>query len=109
MRIGDGPCDLAEQQQARAQLELLRAAVTIDALPLDVFDGEKGLTLAGQARVVEMRDIRMAERGQDFTLACHAFGETGAFPGSVGKFQCNRSVVQAIGSLLEPPDAVFAD
>ena len=59
----------------------------------------------GQARVIETRDVRVRQRREDLALACHPFGEVRALPRLVGKFQCDRSIDEAVASFGQPDDS----
>ncbi len=78
-RVGD----LQEQPEPGAHVEIPFPAVHVDAHALHVFDRQVRLPVTGDARVVQVRDIRMGKRGQDLAFTCHPFGESRAFPGAV--------------------------
>jgi hypothetical protein len=54
------------------------------------------------AGVVEARDLRMLERGQDVALARHPRDERGAQPRAARKFQRDLALQQTVGALGQP-------
>ena len=65
VRVRHGVGHLREQPQARLDVQRLLMAVDIDAPALDVLDGEIRLAVRGEAGVIQMRDVRMGERGEN--------------------------------------------
>ena len=72
MRVGHRPHDLHEQTQDR--FEIAPRAVRIDRLPVDVFERQIGPAFDRNAGVVQHRNGRMLQPGQDGALARNALG-----------------------------------
>ena len=102
VRVGDTAGDLREQPQPRLQVELLLAAILVDLTPFDVLDREKRPPFRRETRVVQPRDIRMRQCGENPPLARHALREPCALPRPMRKLQCNRPVDQPVAPLGEP-------
>ena len=67
-RLADGD----EELQPRLELETTRAAVDVDRLALDELHNEIGMPALGRAAVVEPRDGRVIQRGEDLPLLLEA-------------------------------------
>jgi hypothetical protein len=65
VRILDRGADLEEQFDARAQGERMRVAPAVEPFAIDVFHGQERHAVGAAAGIDEMRDVRMAERGED--------------------------------------------
>ena len=102
VRVGNTAGDLCEQPQPRLQVELPLAAIVVDLTPLDVLDREKRPTFRRETRVVQPRDIRMRQCGENPTLPRHAQREPCALRCPMRKLQCNWPLDQAIAPLGEP-------
>ena len=69
VREGHRAQDVEEQLQLLAQVEPLGAAVLIRRGAVDVFEREIGPSAFVDAGVVEARDVRVLEAGEDLALA----------------------------------------
>ncbi len=69
VRVRDRLRDLEEQDQPRPRIERARAHVRVERDPLDILEREIRLSVIGHARVEDLGDVRMAQRGEDRPLA----------------------------------------
>ena len=100
--IRDRTGHLREQAQPRLHIELLLAAIHIDAVAFDVFDGEIGLPAGSDACIVQMRDVGMGKRRENLAFARHALREPGALPRAVRQLQRHWPFDEAVGALGQP-------
>ena len=99
---------LHEQAQPRRDAEPPLVAVAVDALPVHMFEREVGLAVGRDAGVVQARDVRVVERGQDLALARDARGQIAA-ERAERQLQRDAALHQPIGALGEPHRAHAAD
>ncbi len=111
VRMGDRLRDLEEQPQALAHAQSVAAAVGVDALAFDEFERQVGLAVVGHAGVVQPRDVRVLQRGQDLALARHALGQARASPRAVRELECDAAALQHVGAFGQPDrgHAAFAN
>jgi hypothetical protein len=93
---------LREQAQPRLDVEMVVAAILIDTLALDVLDGEIRLPVCRDARIVQVRDVRMGQCRKNLAFPRHALREPRAPPPAVRQLQRHRPIDQAIGALGQP-------
>ena len=77
----DGTAYGAEDLQALRNRQLLRVAIAVDRLTLDVFEDEVGHALLGRPAVEQPRHVGMVEGGQDLPLAAEAGEQLGRLGG----------------------------
>ncbi len=70
-----------------------------------VLEREKRLSVRGDARVVQARNIRMRERRKDFTFATHALRQSRALPCPVRKLQRHRPIDESVDTFRKPDRA----
>ena len=103
--VGDGVDDLQKQAQPSAQVERLaivaRAAMDVERPARDVFEREVRLAIVGEARIVESCDVRMIQRSEDRTLACHALCEAGV-RNDMWQLERHRPIDQTVDPFREP-------
>src|SRR6266446_8311370 len=68
MGIVDGSADVLEESEALGGAELVRVAVGVDRLPLNVLHDEVGERIFGGAAIQQAGDIGMVQAGQDLAL-----------------------------------------
>ena len=110
VRVGHRARDLRDQRRARADVELVLAAVDIDGLALDVLEREIRPAVLRDARVVQACDVRMLERGEDLALLRSALGQLRQRP-PVRQLQGDLPPQDAVSALGQPDraHAAFAD
>ena len=84
---------LAEQIDARGQVQLARLAVSGDWFAIDIFEGEVGLAIAVDAGVQQSRDIGMGEAGQDLALAVETLAQAGVHQARPQQLQGDLALV----------------
>ena len=105
MGIRDRGQHLQEDAQARAHVETLVRAVPVDRAAFDVFEREIGLALGRHARVVQPRNVRVRQSGEDVALPCQAFRERRPWPGAARQLQGDSAADQAVRTLGLPHGA----
>ena len=68
MRVGDGGEHIEEKADPRFYIELMLVAEPIDVVAFDIFEHEIGLPGRGDARVEELRDVRVREAAEHAAL-----------------------------------------
>ena len=104
VRVRDGLHDLEEQAHASTHVQPFLLAVRADGPAGDVFQRQIGPAFRRHARIVEPRDVRVFERGQDVALTSHARDEVGP-PGAIRQLQGDLALQQAVGALGQPDGA----
>ena len=106
VRVGDRFGHLREQLQPRVHR---RAAVRGSTRRCGGLRRIRWRDRAGRRRVsagvVQVRDVRMGERGEDLAFARHALREPGALPRAVRQLQRNRPIDEPVGALRQPDHA----
>ena len=103
VRVGDGVRDLQKQAQPRRASRALRlAAIDIERPALDVFDREIRLAVVSEAGVVEPRDVRMIERGEDRRARAPCALRARSAADDVRQLERDRPIDQAVDALGEP-------
>ena len=96
---------LQEKAESRVHAQALLFAVVVDAQAIDMFKRQVGLAIGGHASVVQARDVRVVQRGQDFALARDARRQVAA-EGPVWQLQRHLSLRhQPVGTLRQPDHA----
>ncbi len=110
VRVLDGAQHLAEERHARVDREPVRVAPVGDRRALDELHREPGLAVRRDARVVEARDVRVGERGEDLALAREALGDRARPCAEVRELERHRPREAAVRALGEPhrPHAALA-
>ena len=93
---------LLEQSDAFAHAESMRAAMLDQRVPLHIGQRDVGLARSRHARVVQARDMRMRQRGQDVALARQPLGECARGQAGVRQLERHLALEQAISSLGQP-------
>ena len=111
VRMADRFADLAEQVQARGDVELAAAAVVGERLAFHVLQRQVGLAVAIDTCVQQAGDERMGEARQDFTLAVEALAQARVGQAGAQQFQRDLAFVQAVRACSQPDlaHAAFAD
>ena len=102
VRMGHGVADLHEQRQALAQRRRPHCAPSVQGLSVHPFQRQVGLAGGRDAGVVQARNVRVFQRGQDLALARQALGQAGAAPGAVRQLQGHLPALQLVGALGQP-------
>jgi hypothetical protein len=105
MRVRDCIRHLREQPQARIHIELSIAAMLVDGLAFNVLEREIRLAIRSETRIVQMRNIRVIQRRENFPLARHPLRQAGSAPDSMRQFERNRATDEAVGALRQPDRA----
>ena len=94
--------DVEEQLQLLAQVEPLGAAVFVRRDAVDVFEREIGTPAFVDAGVVEARDVRMLEAGEDFALARDALLDAAIHQAEVRQLERHLALDRAVDALGQP-------
>ncbi len=81
VRVGDRRQHVEEQPHARLDAQAPRVAVAVDALAVDVLEHQVRLAVRRDAGVDQLRDVRVAQPGEDAALAPEALLAVAARPG----------------------------
>src|SRR5690606_37328493 len=93
------------QLETGAHAELPRRAMLVERTALYVLERDIRIAGLGEPSIVEARDARVLERGQELALARHSFPQPLANPETARKLQRHGPVDQAVGALGEPDRA----
>lgn len=92
---------LQDEAQPRVDRQAALAAMHVDRHAVDELHRQPGPALGGDAGVVQPRDARVLERGEDVALARHALREAGG-PAGVRELERLLAVQAAVGALGQP-------
>ena len=111
VRMSDRARHLQEQPQPGRHIERLARAVGVDALAFDVLQREIRLTVGREAGVVQPRDVRVLECGEDLALARQALAELGAPRHQARQLERHLAPLQHVGAFGQPhlAHAAFAE
>ena len=101
VRVRHGLGHLQQQADAIAQGQGALLAVDIDGLTVDVFHGEVGAAMLIDTGVVQPRNVRMRERGQDVAFAAQPLGERAA-PGHARQLERDLPRELSVDALGKP-------
>ena len=102
VRVRDRLRHLQEHAKTRAHVEALVVAVLVDRTAFDVLERQIRPAAGRHARVVQPRDVRVVERGEDVALPRHALGERRARPGAARQLQRHGAPDHPVRALGQP-------
>ena len=104
VRVGHRVAHLQQQLHPRAQRQQAGAAVGVDRLALHVLQCQPGAAGFVHPGVVQPRDVRVLQRGQDVALARHALGQA-ARPGQARQLQRHQAFELPVHAARQPDTA----
>ncbi len=102
VREGHRAQDVEEQLQLLAQVEPLGAAVLVRGDAVDVFEREIGTPVFVDAGVVEPRDVRVLEAGENLALARDALLDAAIHQAQVRQLERHLALDGAVDALGQP-------
>jgi hypothetical protein len=97
--------DLAQQRDAPAHRQRMPLAMLGDRRALHIFEREPRLPVVGHAGIVEPRDARVGEPGEDVALAVEAVAQRAAQQMRMRQFQCDLALIGAVRARRQPDRA----
>jgi hypothetical protein len=101
VREGDRAADLQQQIELAPHRQRPFLGVGVDRLALDVLQRQVRPAVLVDPGVVQARDVRVLQAGEDVALARHAFGQATA-PRQARELQRNLTLEAAVGPLGQP-------
>ncbi len=105
VRVRDGREHVEQQPQPRVDAQRSPIAIFVEALAVDVFQHEERLAGRRDARIDEMRDVRMREPREDAAFAPEARFARAADERRVQEFHRGAAFEAAVAAFREPDRA----
>ena len=102
VRMADGRADLQKQTDAPRHQQRALLAPLGDRGAVDVVEREIGLQVAVDARIEQMRDVRMFEAGEDLALPAEAQVQARIGEAGPQQFQGHAALVEAVRTPRQP-------